>query len=70
MPKAITATAHKLARLIYSMLRYGQELAPNDTRVNINNGRCALQNGEHPNWATNWCLCQMLRPPPNMAGVA
>ena len=24
-PKAITATAHKLARLLYSMLRYGQE---------------------------------------------
>ena len=24
-PKAITATAHKLARLIYSILRYGQE---------------------------------------------
>ena len=24
-PKAITATAHKLARLIYSMLRYGEE---------------------------------------------
>ena len=24
-PKAITATAHKLARLIYSMVRYGQE---------------------------------------------
>ena len=24
-PKAITATAHKLARLIYSMLRYGRE---------------------------------------------
>ena len=24
-PKAITATAHKLARLIYSMLRYGQK---------------------------------------------
>ena len=24
-PKAITATAHRLARLIYSMLRYGQE---------------------------------------------
>ena len=24
-PKAITATAHKLARLVYSMLRYGQE---------------------------------------------
>ena len=23
-PKAITATAHKLARIIYSMLRYGQ----------------------------------------------
>ena len=26
-PKAITATAHKLARIIYSMLRYGQEYA-------------------------------------------
>ena len=24
MPKAITATAHKLARIIYSMPRYGQ----------------------------------------------
>ena len=24
-PKAITTTAHKLARIIYSMLRYGQE---------------------------------------------
>ena len=24
-PKAITATAHKLAKLIYSVLRYGQE---------------------------------------------
>ena len=24
-PKAITATAHKLARLVYSMLKYGQE---------------------------------------------
>ena len=24
-PKAITATAHKLASLIYSMLRYGQD---------------------------------------------
>lgn len=24
-PKAITATAHKLARIIYSMLRYGQD---------------------------------------------
>ena len=24
-PKAITATAHKLARIIYSMLRYGQQ---------------------------------------------
>ena len=26
-PKAITATAHKLARIIYSMLRYGQTYA-------------------------------------------
>ena len=64
-PKAITATAHKLARLIYSMLRYGQDYvdagAEYYERVNINNGRCALQNSEHPNWATSWCPCQMLR---------
>ena len=26
-PKAITATAHKLAKLIYSMLRYGHQYA-------------------------------------------
>ena len=26
-PKAITATAHKLARIIYSMLRYGHQYA-------------------------------------------
>ena len=30
VPKAITATAHKLARLIYSMLRYGQEYVDAD----------------------------------------
>ena len=48
-PKAITATAHKLARLIYSMLRYGQDYVD------------ALHNSEHPNWATSWCPCQMLR---------
>jgi hypothetical protein len=24
-PKAITATAHRLARLVYRMLRYGQD---------------------------------------------
>ena len=32
-PKAITATAHKLARLIYTMLRYGQELRGRRGRI-------------------------------------
>ena len=32
-PKAITATAHKLARLIYTMLRYGQEYVDAGRRI-------------------------------------
>ena len=32
-PKAITATAHKLARTIYSMLRYGQEYGGRRRRI-------------------------------------
>ena len=32
-PKAITATAHKLARIIYSMLRYGQEYVDAGARI-------------------------------------
>ena len=62
-PKAITATAHKLARLIYSMLRYGRTtwmLAPNTTRASISTVRCARLNGGRPNSATNWCPCPML----------
>ena len=61
-PKAITATAHKLARIIYSMLRYGQSTwmpAPNTTRDSISSGRCARQSVGRPNWATNWCPCPM-----------
>ncbi len=41
-PKAITATAHKLARIIYSMLKYGQEYVdrgPLTTRVSIDRER-------------------------------
>jgi transposase len=38
-PKAITATAHKLARLVYSMLRYGMTTLTRDSRrMNKNTG--------------------------------
>ena len=45
-PKAITATAHKLARLIYSMLRYGQEYVDAGTEYyesRFSSGRCVRQ---------------------------
>ena len=61
-PKAITATAHKLARIIYSMLRYGRTTwmpAPNTTNDSISSGRCARRNVGRHNWATTWCQCPM-----------
>ena len=51
-PKAITATAHKLACVIY-LLRYGQEYVdagPNITKVSISSGRCARPSVGRPNW--------------------
>ena len=79
-PKAITATAHKLARLIYSMLGYGQKYvdagAEYYERPSISSGRCARQSVGQPNWATSWRPCLMVstkipaclstrRPPPS-----
>ena len=61
-PKAITATAHKLARLIYTMLRYGQEYVEpvrNTTRDSISSGRCVRQSAGRHNWATSWCPSPM-----------
>ena len=58
-PQAITATARKLARIIYSIIpccgtaRITWMLAPNTTRASISSGRCARQNGGRPNWATS-----------------
>ena len=62
-PKAYRHGPQKLARIIYSMLRYGQDYmdaGPTTTKVSISSGRCALQNGGLPNWDTNWCPCPML----------
>ena len=58
-PQAITATARKLAHIIYSIIpccgtaRITWMLAPNTTRASISSGRCARQNGGRPNWATS-----------------
>jgi transposase len=38
-PKAITAMAHKLARLVYRMLKYGQEYVDKGLRTPQKNGR-------------------------------
>ena len=57
-PKAITATAHKLARIIYSMLRYGRSTwmpEPSTTRVSTGKGRCGPRSRERRSWATSWC---------------
>ena len=65
-PKAITATAHKLARLIYTMLRYGQEYVDAGAehyerqyqqRALRAAKRCAPPSVGRPNWATNWYQC-------------
>ena len=62
--KAITATAHKLARLIYFMLRYGQEYVDAGAEYYENQyQQRALRTpsvGRH-SWATNWHQCPMLR---------
>ncbi len=63
-PKAITATPHKLARLIYSMLRYGEDYVDVGAEYyerQYNSGRYALLSVEWHNWATGWCPRPMLR---------
>ena len=57
-PKAITATAHKLARIIYSMLRYGQEYVDAGSeyyRASIASGPSVRPSDEPHDWATPWC---------------
>ena len=44
-PKAITAMAHKLARLVYRMLKYGQEYV--DKGMQYYEDRHRLQQIEH-----------------------
>ncbi len=61
-PKAITATAHKLAGSSIPCCGTAKStwmLAPNTTKVNISSGRCARQSVGRHNWATNWCPCPM-----------
>ena len=57
-PKALTATAHKLARSstpCCGMARNTWMLARNTTNVDITSGRCAPPSDGRCNWATNWC---------------
>ena len=66
-PKAVTATAHKLARLIYSMLRYGQEYVDAgaeyyESQYQHRALRAAKRRAAQ--WATNWCLYPMPRDTP------
>ena len=65
-PKAITATAHKLAR---HHLRHAPTRPTVRGRwrrilrdVSISSGRCVRQSAGRRNWATNWCPCT----PPNL----
>ena len=63
-PKAITATAHKLARIIYAMLRYGQQYA--DAGAEYYEAhyhgrlRCGRQKEGRRDWATSWCPHPMI----------
>ena len=62
-PKAITATAHKLARLIYSMLRHGQEYVDAGAEYYESQyQQRALRAAKvgRRNWATSWCPCPMV----------
>ena len=70
-PKAITATAHKLARIIYAMLRYGQqyvdagaEYYESQYHERALNERCGQQKGGRRSWATNWSRYPIAQPRP------
>ena len=61
-PKAITATAHKLARIIYSMLRYGQQYVDAGAEYYESQYRhraLRAENSGRRNWATSWCQYQV-----------
>ena len=64
IPVLLSDTAHKLARLIYAMLRYGQEYVDagaeyyeRTTNDSISSGRCARPSAGRHNWTTNWRQC-------------
>ena len=53
-PKAITAMAHRLARLVYRMLKYGQQYidkVPNTTSKEIANNKSSSSERRPPNSA-------------------
>ena len=59
-PKAITATAHKLARLVYSLLQHGsayvqQGLEP--TKPSTASARSRRWPSRPRRWGIRWCLC-------------
>ena len=57
-PQAITATAHKLARIITPCCATAKRTwmpAQSTTKASIVKGRSAPPNGVPPSWATNWC---------------
>ncbi len=71
-PKAITATAHKLARIICSMLRHGQTYADAGaeySKRNIVKGRCPPPSGGQRNWATSLSRHPMKWVIPAEAGI-
>ena len=61
MPQAITATAHKLARIIYAMLWYGQEYVDAGAEYYERQYQHrALPGAGRRNWATGWCPYPMV----------
>ena len=65
-PKAITATAHKLARIIYSMLRYGPQYLDAGAQYyesQYRKGCCVPPSRERRSWATGWSLWQRINMP-------
>ena len=62
MPKAITAKAHKLTRIIYSMLKLGQRYVDAGSEYYERQYRQrALGNAKRRplSWDTSWCRYQM-----------
>lgn len=56
-PKAITATAHKLARLIYNMLKYGSafvDAGQEQYEERYRSRVLQVLNVKHKKWGTSW----------------